>query len=921
MIEYLKSGKAWVLVGSGPSIEAGYPSWEELATATLETVRSEHRTADVAAIKAALAKKNYPGVFEQARGFIGEPRLLQSLHASLRPVRAGHIYDVIARWPVDVYLTTNFEDEIQNSLAKLKLAYTPYGNCPEHMGRLTPDLRGAIFKLHGDLRSENGLVLTAAQYQDILSGPGWEHWRTRMKAVFQMGKLVVVGHSLVDPHIRHLLEAAKQGASVEQPICWLAPDVSPDEAREYLERHRIRVISYPNQSGDHGALLRLLRQVSQFVPPRTSVTIRNQIAKVSTSPLGRNAGAPGFFVFNKLAAQEDYDQKRADIALSVLEAAVAALRGREPFRLEDALILAGWPKESLPGTSFLDGVGTLGVGRGLLEQCTGGFRVGAQASSLSAENQARFEQMRDRFKQSIALRIRRAYPVLLGDDCQQIAGDIEASLTGYFRHGGLTLATTLFASGKASQEIVLPSSIVGFISEAATRYDDLLRRQAFFDASLEAFTHAEVAEREYLGRISQGFFAFHALGVFGDVAAERIREAQRTVWLVDSHVQIPALALGAPLSHLFRTTLDRFKGCGIRLFTTRSLFEETREHFWFADNVVRKYGARSIDVLQGASGETPYRKSNQFLQGFVQWLAAGKAGEWESYVFEALGHRRVSANELEQALVALGVEVIDFQAWPGFDQTHFLARDECVEKISKLREPALGAAPSSDDWEEVHRKALPEAEAFLVIKHERDGSYRALEEGQQTKAWFVSETSILNKLEPGLRITWQAEAFLRFASTLAPGQPVASADAAFETLVWAIARSGVNMVDEKSVETVFGGLIDAASLTLEEQRELYHETLEAKYGAPASAVLERVPTKARPLAAVQLLRELLAKQEESSKTARAALEEERKRAAKAERTLRELEALRKKLEARKQRSARKKRQQAGSKRKAKGHKS
>ena len=40
----------------------------------------------------------------------------------------------------------------------------------------------------------------------------WAYWRTKLVSVFQMCPVIIVGHSLSDPDIRQVLEAAKQGA-------------------------------------------------------------------------------------------------------------------------------------------------------------------------------------------------------------------------------------------------------------------------------------------------------------------------------------------------------------------------------------------------------------------------------------------------------------------------------------------------------------------------------------------------------------------------------------------------------------------------------------------------------------------------------------------------------------------------------------
>ncbi len=36
LIDYLSSGKAWVLIGSGPSNAMGYPTWEQLSSLTIK---------------------------------------------------------------------------------------------------------------------------------------------------------------------------------------------------------------------------------------------------------------------------------------------------------------------------------------------------------------------------------------------------------------------------------------------------------------------------------------------------------------------------------------------------------------------------------------------------------------------------------------------------------------------------------------------------------------------------------------------------------------------------------------------------------------------------------------------------------------------------------------------------------------------
>ena len=91
-----------------------------------------------------------------------------------------------------------------------------------------------------------------------------------------------------------------------------------------------------------------------------------------------------------------------------------------------------------------------------------------------------------------------------------MANDIENSLVGFFREAGLGLATTLLSRSQGSPSTTVPLSITRFLNEAASQYDDLLRRLAFSTVSVDIFAQPEDSDREYIGQISQGFFAIGA---------------------------------------------------------------------------------------------------------------------------------------------------------------------------------------------------------------------------------------------------------------------------------------------------------------------------------------------------------------------------------------------------------------------------
>jgi hypothetical protein len=908
LVEYLSSGKAWVLVGSGPSIQMGYPSWKDLATVAYEKANSQTGGVGIGALNSALARNDFPKVFEEAKRLLGMPSLLQSLREKLTASHNGEIYNIIAKWPVPVYLTTNYDDEIQNHLAALRESYIPYGNSEDHLSYLVPDFNGAIIKLHGDLRSEEGLILTYSQYRDISSADKWQYWRTKMTSVFQMNRLVVVGHSLTDPNIRHILQLAKQGAGVVQPICWIAPDVPVDKIKEFLENFRIRVISYDNSDGKHYHLLRLLQTISDFVPSRTSVQLKTSIAKVIESPMRDDAAAPGLFVFNKLIEHQDYSRKRIETIVCVLKSSLATLDPKDPFKIMEVLYKAGWPTEVQLTVEVLAQVQDLALKEGLIENVGDKFMVGTNLEASSLENKKQFHHMRERFKTSLQLRLRRNFRSLTADEVERISSDIHESLIGYFKFGGLTLATTLFSATAAP---AVSASIIKFINDASCRYSDYSKRLAFFKTSVDVFAHAEDAERDYLGRISQGFFAFHAMGVFGDVAIERLEHANRTVWVVDSSVQIPLLAVASASNAAFVSSFSRLCDMGIRFFTTESLFEESREHLWFADMVVNKYGADSQEIISAARGEPPFRKGNLFLEGFIKWQAAGNPCDWNSYVFAICGQHKFTNDSIKEKLKKYGIEVVDLQIWPGFKSVDFSERDEYIEKVKQTRERYSRTSEGDISYDELHnpiKKAIPEGEVFLIVKKERLGKYYMLsEEKKPSPSWFISQTAILNTIESGSKITWQPDAFLDFASTLSPPPPAEAGERAFEALLWSVARDGVNFVTEIDIRNVFKGVIDQAVVKLEEQQQLYEHTIEQKYGESLSSVLSRIAPSQKILATMQLSNEIAHSEQEKREKAEERAVAEAKRADLAEKKLAKVGHFIKRMESKRKKAKKHKR--------------
>ncbi len=120
LIRKINNGRCFILVGSGPSCEVGYPSWHKLAKLTYNELNKKGCVSDNKSYERYLKDGRYPEFFRLAERDLGDRIMLVDLVKTLlhppSEVR-GVLYDLICKWPFACYLTTNYDDEIQTYLA------------------------------------------------------------------------------------------------------------------------------------------------------------------------------------------------------------------------------------------------------------------------------------------------------------------------------------------------------------------------------------------------------------------------------------------------------------------------------------------------------------------------------------------------------------------------------------------------------------------------------------------------------------------------------------------------------------------------------------------------------------------------------------------------------------------------------------
>ncbi|NUO81849.1 SIR2 family protein [candidate division KSB1 bacterium] len=143
----------------------------------------------------------------------GEMRLRSSLNEklSLKEVKPGEIHNLIASWPVNVVLTTNFDNLVERAFSKrdkdpAKALYDRKGDQKEI--DLTPTIdKPLVYKLHGSLENLDSMIVTEDNYIDFLISliEGNPKVPDIIKNVFRRCSILFIGYGLKDWNIRVLL--------------------------------------------------------------------------------------------------------------------------------------------------------------------------------------------------------------------------------------------------------------------------------------------------------------------------------------------------------------------------------------------------------------------------------------------------------------------------------------------------------------------------------------------------------------------------------------------------------------------------------------------------------------------------------------------------------------------------------------------
>ena len=837
LIRSINNGRCFVLVGSGPSCEVGYPSWQRLAELTYAELTKMGRVSDPKSYEKYLVNKKYPEFFKQAERDLGNRNdLVQMIRPLLNPSTKKHgvLYELISKWPFACYLTTNFDDEIASYLYELGEYFTTIRNRQEDFSSFRDGVSHLIQKIHSDLNYPDEVVLTSADYRRLYVEDVGQYFRDKLRQVFEMFDVFIIGHSLSDPDIDHVLQIARKTASPQHPIYMAAADFTKADEREYLEKYNIVLMQYSNNDGTHSELRRMLKTADRFIVPRHRLRERIETA---ARPIEEVESAIALFLYRRLQGVEATDYLSPLILSGLLSA------DDKGIAKEDVTSIPALKDFTKAETNFAEATSEALENlnsQDLVAEEAGKYSITGSGRAKVQECKALRETEKDQAYGQFCLNLKAGYEGLTDiqlQKCQELAEEV---IVASFANRGLTIANQIFSSQSASPGEL--SDVFGLVSDKAAEIEDMGLRAAFVEAVQEFLVEPSPPQRKYLASVSQGYFLYHLLGLDPKCCQVRQDIFDRTLWLNDSSVLLPLIAVGCYNHDYADELFQMLTAAGAILCTTPKLMQEAWEHFEWAVRFMKTTGAETPEFLRAAIVKGSYRQ-NLFFDGYIRLSADGRVGSFKEYL-EIIFTREFDRTAFDNWFISAGVSVKSISDMNGFVQDDWGEIEEAKGRIQKERENR-GTYRSQLQVES-------EAEIWVLINGFRSGKYSI--PGVDTvleRIYFVSQSRVLDKVfQPEAVSTWTPEAVYRYLSAL-PGKQT-NPDLLQQCMLNEYYYAGISFIDKDRYIRFFGPSIDAAKASYEKEKTNYIADLEETYTRHLDEAFDKTPDLEKPFFVAQM---------------------------------------------------------------------
>jgi hypothetical protein len=839
LLRLINSRETWALIGSGPSIEAGYPAWDRLLDEA-ESALDPKQLAELRSntlFTSAKGRGDLPAAFMAIESLIGRDALEASVKKSLKGVDGdpGNIHRFLAELPFAGYITTNYDDLLERSLNRIDPGWTAVGNVDDEVRKASGTAERVVWHIHGaagldSLRSR--LIITDEDYDQIYLDESRVF--RQLKGLLANRRIIVIGFGFRDHRMMQLLRSVGRLTDATRPIYALVErggDFRYQIGRQvFLRENKIDVHPYRNDDGKHQNLRHTL-SVYSAMSLRRSLRFGRHL----DTPPSYDPETTGLLIYNDLvlnAPREVPQQLRASILRArVLSICEVDPRTREQLTDDLNGILDALTQRIGQSTSERESEEALNdalerlVADELLIRIDDTYSLSPPGRETVLDHAAAATRLEEQFTTSIRTRIGQAAASLRvrsNRPTQVVCAFFREAIERRALGVALAFATGWMPTQRDYHALALLQSIGDWLDTANDEAEALCVIQTIQDI----FRRPTAAESSYLGTAVQARFVLHLLSLDNDTLAIRLRELKSSLFIIDASTLIPWLASRSAGNDSAQKLIRGLQEAGAMIATTQPLVEELAEHArWAQKKIASSGGINTLPVFEAVTGRAG-NKTNAFLEG---WRSAHEEGaapaSFDEYLAQCLSlpsaSNPVMDSEVSNILARHQIKVLDYDSLAADDTTLIPDRDEYIRLVQERR---MAAASYTHD-----RQVRAEAEAVVLVKRARSGTF-GIDGATASNAYFVSNTSMLSQVaKSSVPITMRPEAARAWLATI---HPAAAEDvqAIMSELLWELQERQMDLIDSQSLLNTFGPLIAAAKERLEEVLPKYQVLIAKRYG-------------------------------------------------------------------------------------------
>jgi len=271
LLNSIKNEKCALFVGAGLSMNAGYPSWNDLIKKLTElgqkqNIFSKDKAAELMKLNNESNKQLLVAqeLYDEFGRSSFESELARIFHEKHDP---SDVHLELPRIPFNLVVTTNYDQLIENAYAKIDGSIPKIYTHQDAADFSDALWRGSFFilKAHGDVNRKSSIVLTQKDYRTIIhSAPGY---RAVLSAIFTTKSILFIGASLTDPETELLLSFlhdAFHGSGQYHYALVPESQFSEIEANRWRKDYKVTCLRY-KPSKNHPEVLEFIKKISSSI--------------------------------------------------------------------------------------------------------------------------------------------------------------------------------------------------------------------------------------------------------------------------------------------------------------------------------------------------------------------------------------------------------------------------------------------------------------------------------------------------------------------------------------------------------------------------------------------------------------------------------------------------------------------------------